>query len=176
MQPSSLYQLSVLKYTNLYAMFSLFWNEQIHLIKKRLSSELLHCALLHTQTAKHHGCNEFVHCCMPRPQTIVFHIASVANTRMSLSHSRYLQCYLNIRYIHGALWSRYATIHNAQCNNSEDNLFWIRCIQNIFYKPPSLRFLLSPRNSITVPWNFHVHIIDIRDIICNPLHIPSLLL
>ena len=34
----------------------------IHLIKKRLSSELLHCALrmLHTQTAKHHGCNEFL--------------------------------------------------------------------------------------------------------------------
>ena len=39
----------------------------IHLIKKRLSSELLHCALcivhcalLHTQTATHHGCNEFL--------------------------------------------------------------------------------------------------------------------
>ena len=31
-----------------------------HLIQKRLSSELLHCALLHTQTAKHHGCNEFL--------------------------------------------------------------------------------------------------------------------
>ena len=38
----------------------------IHLIKKRLSSELLHCALriaycvLHTQTAKNRGCNEFL--------------------------------------------------------------------------------------------------------------------
>ena len=33
----------------------------IHLIQKRLSSEVLHCALriqLHTQTAKHHRCNE----------------------------------------------------------------------------------------------------------------------
>ena len=28
------------------------------------------------------------------------HIASMANTRMSLSHSRHLQCYLEIRYIH----------------------------------------------------------------------------
>ena len=95
----------------------------IHQIKKRLSSELLHCALLHTQTATHHGCNEFVHCCMPRPQSIVSHIASMANTRMSLYHSRYLPCYLKIRYIHGALRSGYATIHNAQCNNSVDNLF-----------------------------------------------------
>ena len=32
----------------------------IHLIKKGLSSELLHCALLHTQTAMHHGCNKFL--------------------------------------------------------------------------------------------------------------------
>ena len=47
----------------------------VHLIQKRLSSELLHCALLHTQTAMHHGCNEFVHCCMTRPQSIVVHIA-----------------------------------------------------------------------------------------------------
>ena len=30
---------------------------------------------------------------------------------------------VQIRYIHGALRSGYATIHNAQCNNSEDNLF-----------------------------------------------------
>ena len=74
-------------------------------------------------TAEHHGCNEFVRCCMPRPQSILFHIASIANTRMSLSHSRYLECYLKIRYIHGALRSGYATIRNAQCNNSEDNLF-----------------------------------------------------
>ena len=93
----------------------------------------MHCALLHTQTAKYHGCNEFVHCCMPRPQSIVFHIASMANTRMSLSHSRYLQCYLKIRYIHGALRSGYATIGNAQCNNSEDNLFLIRCIYRCYY-------------------------------------------
>ena len=73
----------------------------------------MHCALLHIQTAKHHGCNEFVQCCMPRPQSILFHIAFMANTQMSLSHSRYLHCYLKIRYIHGALRSGYATIRNA---------------------------------------------------------------
>ena len=65
---------------------------------------------------------------MPRPERIVLHIASMANARMSLSHSRYQQCYLKIRYIHGALRSGYATIRNAQCNNSEDNFFLIRCI------------------------------------------------
>ena len=86
----------------------------IHLIQKRFSSELLHCALLHTQTAMHHGCNKFVHCCMPRPQNIVVHIASMANTRISLSHSMYLQCYLKLCYIHGALRSEYATMRNAQ--------------------------------------------------------------
>ena len=62
----------------------------IHLIKKKCLPNccIVHCALLHTQTAKHHGCNEFVHCCMPRPQSIiVFHIASTANTRMSLSYT-----------------------------------------------------------------------------------------
>ena len=83
----------------------------------------MHCALLHTQTTKNHGCNEFVHCCMLRPQSILFHIASMANTQMSLSHSRYLQCHLKICYIYGPLWSGYVTIRNAQCNNSEDNLF-----------------------------------------------------
>ena len=40
-------------------------------------------------------------------------------------------CYLKINYIHGALQSGYATMCNAQCNNSEDNLFLIRCIQSI---------------------------------------------
>ena len=95
---------------------------------KKVVSELLHCALLHTQTAMHHVCNEFVHCCMTRPQNIVVHIASMANTRMSLSHSRYLQCYLKNRYNHGALRSGFATTCNAQCNNSEDNFFLIRCI------------------------------------------------
>ena len=98
----------------------------IHLLKKGclLNCCIVHCALLHTQTAKYHGCNKFVHCCMPRPQSILFHIASMANTRMSLFHNRYLQCYLKIRYIHGALRSGYATIRNAQCNNSEDNHFF----------------------------------------------------
>ena len=90
----------------------------IPLIKKMLSFELLHCALLHTQTATHHGCNEFVYCYMPRPQSIVIHIASMAYIRMPLSHSRHLQCYLKIRYIHGALRFGYATMLNAQCNNS----------------------------------------------------------
>ena len=103
----------------------------IHLIQKRLLLNccIVHCALLHTQTATHHGCNEFAHCCMPRPQNIMVHIASMANTRMSLSHSRRLQCYLKTRYIHGALRSGYATMRNEQCNNSEDNLYWIRYIR-----------------------------------------------
>ena len=30
----------------------------MYLIQKRLSSELVQCALLHTHTARHHGCNE----------------------------------------------------------------------------------------------------------------------
>ena len=68
---------------------------------------------------------------MPRPQSIAVNIASIANTRMSLSHSRHLQCYLKTRYIHGALRSGYATMRNAQCNNSDDNLFWIRCIRTL---------------------------------------------
>ena len=51
------------------------------------------------------------------------HIASMATTRMLLSHSGHLQCYLKIRYIHGALRSGYATMRNAQCNNSQDHLF-----------------------------------------------------
>ena len=79
---------------------------------------IVHCCICmlnsvqrHTQTATHHGCNEFVHCCMPRPQSIVVHIASMANTRTSLSHSWHLQCYLKIRYIHGALRSGYAAEH-----------------------------------------------------------------
>ena len=103
-----------------------------HLIQKGclLKCCIVHCALLHIQTPMHHGCTEFVHCCIPRRQSIVVHIASMANTRMSLSHSRHLQCYLKTRYIHGALRSGYATMRNAQCNNSEENLFFliIRCI------------------------------------------------
>ena len=94
--------------------FSTCINISILLIQKRLSSELLHCALriVAYRTAEHHaGCNEFVHCCMPRPQSIVFHIASMANTRKSLSHSRYLQCCLKFRYIHGATW----VCNNTQC-------------------------------------------------------------
>ena len=50
---------------------------------------------------------------MARPQSIVVNIASTANTRMSLSHSRHLQRYLKICYTHGALRSGYATMHNA---------------------------------------------------------------
>ena len=46
------------------------------------------------------------------------HSASMATTRMSLSHSSYLQCCLKIRYIHGALRSGYKTMNNAQCNNA----------------------------------------------------------
>ena len=75
----------------------------------------MHCALLHTQTATHHGCNEFVHCCMPRPQGIVVHIASMAKTRMSLSYSRHRQCYLKIRYtmVRCGLGMQQCAMHNA---------------------------------------------------------------
>ena len=63
----------------------------------------------------HHGCNEFVDCCMTRPQSIVVHIASIANTRMSLSHMLVPAMQFKNRYIHGALRSGYATsaMHNA---------------------------------------------------------------
>ena len=57
------------------------------------------------------------------------HIVSMAKARMSQSPNRHLQSSLEIRYIHGALRSGYATLRNAQCNNSEDILFLIRCIQ-----------------------------------------------
>ena len=112
----------------------------------------VHCALLHTQTAKHHGCNELVHCCMPRPQSILFILLPwlIHECRCLIVGTRYLHCYLKIRYIHGALRSGYATIRNAQCNNSEDNLFLIRWILTLklagggFVEPPrffSLKFL-----------------------------------
>ena len=89
------------------------------------------------------------HCCIPRPQSTmdVTNLCIVAcqdrkafcstllpwliHKCRCLMHSRYLQCYLKIRYIHGALQSWYVTIRNARCNNSEDNLFWIRCIHNL---------------------------------------------
>ena len=58
--------------------------------------------LLHTQTAKHHGCNEFVHCCMPRPQSIVFHIASMAPA-MLFKNSLHPWCF--------AVW----VCNNTQC-------------------------------------------------------------
>ena len=101
---------------------------QILLILKWLSCELLHCALrivVYPETAMHLGCNELVNCCMARPQSIVVHIGSMANTgtRMSLSHSWYLQWYSKICYFHGVFRSGYATMRNAQRNKSEDNLF-----------------------------------------------------
>ena len=66
----------------------------------------------------HHGCNKFVHFCMPRPQSSVVHIASMANTRMSLSHSRHLQCYLKINFVTsmvhcGLRIQQRAIMHNA---------------------------------------------------------------
>ena len=64
---------------------------------------IVHCTFLHTKTA--------THCILKQNRT--FDIASMANTRMSLSHSGHLQCYLKIRYIHDALRSGYATMHNA---------------------------------------------------------------
>ena len=82
----------------------------------------MHCTLLHTQTAKQHGCNDFVHCCMPRPQSIVLHIASMANKRMSMSHSRYVQCYLMLYiyiymyiyiYIYIHRLPKFTSCHNA---------------------------------------------------------------
>ena len=42
---------------------------------------------------------------------------------------KYIKLVLTMRIlVHGPLRPRYATIRNAQCNNSVDNLFWIRCI------------------------------------------------
>ena len=82
---------------------------------------LLNCCIVHCALC-------IAHCCIPRPQwivtEIVVHIASIANTRMSLSHSRHLQYYLKIRYIHGTLRSGYATMRNALCNNSETTIFF----------------------------------------------------
>ena len=89
----------------------------IHLIIKRLSSELLHCALRHCCIPRPQctmGVTNLYIVCMPRPQSIVVHIASLANTRIPLSHSRYLQCYLKIRCIHGAL--RLGMQQRAMCN------------------------------------------------------------
>ena len=55
-------------------------------------------------------------CCMPRPQSIVVHIASKANTRISLSHRRHL-CFLKIRYSLGLIpWCVAVLVcNNAQC-------------------------------------------------------------
>ena len=79
----------------------------IHLIRKRLSSELLHCALLHTQTATHHGCNDFLNI-----------IASAYYETTTFVYWPWKQCgqqcfmvlacnNVQIRYIHGALRSGY---------------------------------------------------------------------
>ena len=117
---AGLLSLAILAY--LYLSFSYICihlsNVYTHLIQTRLSSELLHCA-------------------MPRPQRIVVHIASMSKTRMSPSHSRHPQCYLKIHYINGTLRSRYTTLRNAQCNNSEDNLFklgvYVAALIQFFY-------------------------------------------
>ena len=87
----------------------------IHLIQKRLTFEMLQFALMHTQTVMHHGCNEFIHCCMRRAQSIVVHIASTANTRMSLSYSRYLQCFKKIVtfMVRCGLGTQQCAMHNA---------------------------------------------------------------
>ena len=110
-------------YSKLFGEKTLAQLDNIHLIQNGclLDCCIVHCCIPRPQSTM--DVNEFVHCCMTRPQSIVFHNASMANTRMSLSHSKYLQRYLKIRCIHGALRSEYATIRNAQCNNSEDNLF-----------------------------------------------------
>ena len=91
----------------------------------------MHCVLLHTKTAKHHGCNEFLNS-----------VAGAYYETTTFMYWQWKQCEpqcfavlacnnVQTRYIHGALQSGYATMRNAQCSNSEDNLFWIRCI-NIF--------------------------------------------
>ena len=104
----------------------------VHLIKKGSSSELLHCALhivAYTQTAKHHRCNEFLNS-----------IAGAYYETAAFVYKPWKQCgkecfavlacnNVQIRYIQGALRAGYATMRNAQCSNSEDNLFWVRCIQ-----------------------------------------------
>ena len=84
---------------------------------------IVHCTLLHTQTATHHGCNEFLNS-----------IAGAYYETAAFVYKPWKQCVLQcfavlacnniqIRYIHGALRSGYVTMHNAQCNNSKDNIF-----------------------------------------------------
>ena len=107
--------------------FPILIRHNIHNIQNRHFSVLLNFPE-YTQYM-HHGCNESVHCCIPRLQSIVVHIASMANTWMPLSHSRYLQCYLKIWYIYDALGSGYATLCNAgYAHGTGDHLRHIVCI------------------------------------------------
>ena len=104
----------------------------------------MHWALLHTQTAKHHGCNEFVHCCMPRPQSIVFHIASMATTRMSLFHSKYLQCYLKFvtsMMLCGLGMQQY-TMHNATIQKT--TFFELGVLHLKYYTVVSYKLMPTP--------------------------------
>ena len=50
-------------------------------------------------------------------------ISHGSNVEQNALRSWHAGSNVQIRYIHGALRSGYATMRNAQCNNSEDNLF-----------------------------------------------------
>ena len=83
--------------------------------------------------------NLYIVACQDR---IVFHIASMANTRMSLSHSRYLQCYFKIRYIHDALRPGYATIRNVTVQPGDVGILTLEGIRGggVNLIPPPLKF------------------------------------
>ena len=88
----------------------------IHLIKKRLSSELLHCALriVSYSDPGPRPQRTMDVTSMPRLHSIVLHIASMANTRMLLSHNRHVPAMLFKNSLHPwcvAVW----VCNNAQC-------------------------------------------------------------
>ena len=63
----------------------------------------------------------------------------MANTRMPLSRSRHLQCYLKIRYIHGAL--------RRVCNNAQ-------CTMQQFRRQPFFNFMWY---TVMKSWNLKMH-------------------
>ena len=78
-------------------------SNHIHLILKKLSSELLQCAL---QIGTHRRCDEFLNNIVGACYDIC-KLAIEATWTIKLCGPDMQQC----------------AMHNAQCNNSEDNLF-----------------------------------------------------
>ena len=74
----------------------------LYQIQKRLSSELFHCAL------------HFVACQGRKALWSTLLPTLIHECRCLIVHVGHLQCYLKVRYIHGALRSGYAAMRNAQ--------------------------------------------------------------